>query len=407
MQRLQYAAWGPAELKSAVAAIVTGRASAGPAPTRLAERLGALIKAHGAYALNAGRTAIWLALVAMRKLAPARKHVVVPAYICPGVTHAVERAGLEWTVADVGDDLNVEPAAVRNALDDRTLAVIVPHMYGCPARIGEIEGICRAAGVFMIDDAAQVVGVEHDGRVLGSFGDAGILSFAQSKSVVTGVRGSGGMLLVNTPALDHPVREAYEQLSTPRGRVAQFGYFLSNYLTLPHLGPLGRHVSGWMYYLPPLRAGRDFFVPARMSNLDAAIALRQMTHLSARCAAKIRLAGLFARELRGVEGVRFPQYSAGRYLTRFMVAVADDVNIDNLRADLRRAGVESRPGYRALTLSDCNSANAQAWSGRLVELPSRTTMADRDVRVVCRALGEALHGRAAPDGMRQRPGTAA
>src|SRR5262249_9755038 len=139
MQRLQYAAWGPGELMSAVAAIVSGRVRSGPEPARIAARLGALTGAHNTFALNAGRTAIWLALLAMRKLAPARRQVIVPAYICPGVTHAVERAGLSWTIADVGDDLNLDPAALRKTLDDRTLAVIVPHMYGCPARVGDIE----------------------------------------------------------------------------------------------------------------------------------------------------------------------------------------------------------------------------------------------------------------------------
>src|SRR5262245_42206981 len=159
-----------------------------------------------------------------------------------------------------------------------------------------------------------------------------------------------------------------------------------------------------MYYLPALRAGQDFFVPARMSNLDAAIASRQLTHLSARCEARIRLATLFAGELSRVKGVSFPQYAAGRYLTRFMVAVPDGVEVDSLRADLRSA-VETRPAYRALTLPHCTSPNAQMWSRRLIELPSRTTMTDRDVSTICAALDRALHGRAAAGSTRQRTAT--
>src|SRR6185503_10012588 len=114
---------------SAAAAIASGRVGLGPDPERLAERLAVLTGVRRAFALNAGRTAIWLALVAMRSLARTRDRVILPAYICPGVTHAVERAGLTWTIADVADDLNIDPAAVRELLDERALAVIVPHMY--------------------------------------------------------------------------------------------------------------------------------------------------------------------------------------------------------------------------------------------------------------------------------------
>src|SRR5262245_6824548 len=94
MQRFQYAAWGLGELGRAGVAIATGRVASGPEPERIAARLAAVTGVHRAWAVNAGRTAIWLALLAMHKLNPARHRVVVPAYICPGVTHAVERAGL-------------------------------------------------------------------------------------------------------------------------------------------------------------------------------------------------------------------------------------------------------------------------------------------------------------------------
>jgi dTDP-4-amino-4,6-dideoxygalactose transaminase len=392
---------------SAAAAIATGRISSGPCPERIAAQLGALTGVHSAWPVNAGRTAIWLALLAMRKLAPAKNRVIVPAYLCPGVTDAVERAGLSWTLADIGDDLNADPAAIRAVLDDRTLAVIVPHMYGCPARVAEIEGMCRSAGVFMIDDAAQVVGVEHGGRMLGSFGDAGILSFAQSKTIVTGIRGSGGVLLVSNRSLDEAVRETYARLPRARGRLAQLAYFLCADLVLPRLGPPGYYLGRMAEALAPTTERRDYYAPARMSNLDAAIALRQATRLPALRGAKISLAGLFAGELRRIEGVRFPQYAPGRYLTRFMLAAPDGVDVGRLRTDLRGAGVQTRPCYRALALAGHSPANAEGWSRRLVEVPGRITMSVREVREVCDALDCALHGSAAPGVVQPRSGTTA
>jgi hypothetical protein len=46
------------------------------------------------------------------------------------------------------------PAEMVAAIDADTLAVVAPHMYGCPASIAEIEALCRSKGVFLVDDAA-------------------------------------------------------------------------------------------------------------------------------------------------------------------------------------------------------------------------------------------------------------
>jgi dTDP-4-amino-4,6-dideoxygalactose transaminase len=147
-------------------------------------------------------------------------------------------------------------------------------MFGCPARIGEIEAHCRAAGVFLVDDAAQVVGERSEGRLLGTFGDVGIVSFAQSKAVVTGVRGSGGVLLVNNPALDDGVRQAWKGCRRRAGAPRRLP-------TSPGITCGTRYTGNSGYYLARLRsrlggARKTAPQPARIANLDAAIALAQL-----------------------------------------------------------------------------------------------------------------------------------
>ena len=135
-----------------------------------------------------------------------RDEVLMPSFLCPAVAEAALRAGKRPRFVDIGGDLNIDPAAIE--LGDNTAAVVVPHMYGAPAAIEEIEARCRDAGVLLIDDAATAMGIRTGDRLLGSFGDAGLYSFAQQKSLVAG---QGGLLMCNSDR----AREAMAGLDVP------------------------------------------------------------------------------------------------------------------------------------------------------------------------------------------------
>jgi dTDP-4-amino-4,6-dideoxygalactose transaminase len=240
-------------------------------------------------------------------------------------------------------------------------------MFGCPARIAEIEAHCRQAGVFLIDDAAQVVGERSDGRLLGSFGDVGIVSFAQSKAIVTGVRGSGGVLLVNNPALDAGLRQAWEALSEPRGRAAAFTGFAWSYMWSRYTGNSG-------YYFARLRARLGCAQaqapgPARISNLEAAIALAQLRRLTAIRVAKTAALEAYHAKLSALPGVTVPQYAPGRYLSRIMLSLPASVDSAALRAALARHGVETRLGYLEPVLASQPDNDELAAIRHMIGLP--------------------------------------
>lgn len=341
--RLRYADWSWREYAAAARCLLTGRVAQGAAQQRLALAFAAMYAPSTAYPVNFGHTAIGLALDLFRAERPERKNVLVPAYICPSVVETIAAAGLNPVPVPVGADLNLLPDAVRAALGPATLAVIAPHMFGCPARIAEIEADCRRAGVFLVDDAAQVVGERSGDRLLGSFGDVGIVSFAQSKAVVTGIRGSGGVLLVNNPALDDGVRRAWAALPPARGRAGAFADFVWNYLWSRYTGNSG-------YYLGRLRGLFGAARPqprsrARISNLEAAIALVQLRRLGRIRAAKLAAADAYHAALEDLPGVGMPQYAPGRYLSRIMLTLPPEIDPAALRQALARCGVETRLGY--------------------------------------------------------------
>jgi dTDP-4-amino-4,6-dideoxygalactose transaminase len=107
--------------------------------------------------------------------------VVLPTFCCTSVIPPVLTFGATPVLADIGAELNLTRETVEAAITDRTRAVIVPHLFGNPADIGPIIEVAHTRGIHVIDDAAQALGATIDGRPVGSFGDAGILSFGAEK----------------------------------------------------------------------------------------------------------------------------------------------------------------------------------------------------------------------------------
>lgn len=385
---ISYADWSGAEYAAALRCLLSGKVSDGENAAQLAKCFARRYFPSSAYLMNYGHTGIQIALAAFNRRMPDRTEVLVPAYICPSVVDTIVAAGLTAVPVDIGDDLNLTPATVAEALTGRTLAVVAPHMFGCPARIAEIESLCRDAKVFLLDDAAQVVGIQQEGRLLGTFGDMGIISFAQSKAVVTGIRGSGGVLLVNNPDFDEETSIAWKQLPPPSARMGAFLHFLWNYVWEAHTGNSGYNL-GRIGDLLGLRCNASTS-GARISNLEAGIALIQLERLAKMQEAKIHVAERYHRKLRGNQAIGFPQYASGRYLSRIMLSLPRGVNLPAVRTFLRDRRVRTRLGYAVPFPSENATRNAEAWSGRLLGVPCGAGIGEIAVREICGALSEAL-----------------
>lgn len=132
---------------------------------------------------NLGRTALKIGLRAIGLQEGAC--VILPAVICNTVIRTVLEAGCRPILADVEGNLHISVRTLNSCQFERAQAVIVPHLYGLHAPIQEIKGWAKSKGLYLIDDAAQAVGITVDGAYLGTFGDFGILSFGPFKSLST------------------------------------------------------------------------------------------------------------------------------------------------------------------------------------------------------------------------------
>src|SRR5439155_802427 len=93
---------------------------------------------------------------------------------------------------------NMDPQLLRETLAARAArnrlprAVVVVHLYGQPADLGPILDACAPYDVPVLEDAAEALGTQYQGRQVGSFGHVGTFSFNGNKIITT----TGGGMLV-------------------------------------------------------------------------------------------------------------------------------------------------------------------------------------------------------------------
>jgi len=182
-----------------------GRSGAYVMGPQVAEFEEAAAKAGGAgyaVALANGTDALILAL---RALGIGRGDEVITApnsFIASA--GAIAAVGATIRFADVNEDLNIDPEAVSRAITGRTRAIIPVHLTGRPARMTELNALAKARGLFVIEDAAQAIGAELEGRRVGGLGDIGCFSLHPLKNLH--VYGDGGFVTTNDEGLAARIR---------------------------------------------------------------------------------------------------------------------------------------------------------------------------------------------------------
>ncbi|HVH31158.1 MAG TPA: DegT/DnrJ/EryC1/StrS family aminotransferase [bacterium] len=99
---------------------------------------------------------------------------------------------------------NINPQAVADAVKrERARAILCVHLYGLACDMAALGEIAHRTGALLIEDCAQAHGAQYAGKMVGTFGQAGIFSFYPSKNMTTG---EGGMIVTNDPAIAERAR---------------------------------------------------------------------------------------------------------------------------------------------------------------------------------------------------------
>lgn len=93
---------------------------------------------------------------------------------------------------------NVVPELVEEAISDKTRAIVIAHTLGNPFDLGAILRIVEAHDLWLVEDCCDALGSTYEGRLVGSFGDAGTLSFYPAHHITMG---EGGAVFTNNAIL--------------------------------------------------------------------------------------------------------------------------------------------------------------------------------------------------------------
>ena len=167
------------------------------------ERFADYLGVEYAIATSSGTTALHTALLA----AGVKRgwEVIVPPYTFVASVSMVIAAGGRPRFADVDPKTyNLDPDAVLEAITPKTRAIMPVHIVGGVCDMDAIMEIAEDHHLVVVEDSAQALGSKYKGRMAGTFGDAAIFSFQETKSLTTG--GEGGMVVTNDPKIAERAR---------------------------------------------------------------------------------------------------------------------------------------------------------------------------------------------------------
>ena len=287
----------------------------GPWVQRLETRIASYCQSAHAVGVSSGSDALLLCLMACG-IGPGHGVLTTP-YTFFATAGSVVRTGAKPVFVDIDPQTyNMDPEQLALQIDRMTdaersslRAVIPVHLYGQCAEMAPIVQIARQNRLVVIEDAAQAIGAEYQGRRAGSIGDFGCFSFFPSKNL--GAFGDGGMVTTQDG-------ERFERLCTLRNHGAQQKYY--------------HQFVGGNFRLDALQAA---VVSIKLKYLDAWTWKRQQN--AARYRELFESAGLMDR-------VRLPLENQSRHIyNQFVIRVSE--GRDELRRFLSEAGVGNEIYY--------------------------------------------------------------
>jgi perosamine synthetase len=271
-------------------------------------------------ATNSGTAALHLAL-----LTTGVKHseeVIVPTTTFVATANAVSYVGALPHFVDGSPYL--DPVYLRKYLEETTVqtmngrrhrdgrkitAIIAVHLFGNSVDIEGLVQLAKDMQLILIEDASQAFGTKVNGKHVGTFGWAGILSFNNNKIITTN---GGGALLTNSNNIHYEAKKLATTYKKPHKWLMEHDSVAYNY---------------------------------RMGNLNAALGLCQEQRLSFILTKKMELANKYRKSLENmVEFVESPiKCEKNNWLTSILVE-----NRDELLEELHNRGIKARASFSPL-----------------------------------------------------------
>ena len=287
--------------------------------------------------------------------------VIVPNYTMIASANAVVLAGAKPVFVDIDfESLSLDLELTRKAIRKNTKAIILVTLNGRYPKMEGFVALAKKHQLFLLEDAAQSLGSKYGEKHLGTFGDAGVLSFSAPKIITTG---QGGAILTNNKKL-------YEEIL----RVKDFG----------------RKKSGIDYHMT---MGYNF----KFTDIQAVIGIEQMKKLPLRVKRKKEIYKLYRKLLDNIKGIEFINTDLKNTSPWFIDVLVDRKKRKPFMEFLKKEGIGTRPGYPAI-----HTQPPYRWvkgsfpvsedaSVRGIWLPSSSFLKNQDIQFIAKTIKRFFH----------------
>ena len=323
------------------------------------EAFASSVGAQGAAGVSSGTAAIRLALQVVG-VGPGDE-VITTAHTFIATAEAISQTGARPVFVDIDPrTYNLDPEKVEAAITARTKVIMPVHLYGQPADLGALREIARRHHLRLIEDAAQAVAAEYEGKPCGSIGDLACFSFYPGKNL--GAYGDAGSVTGNDEALVARVRKLRDHGRTTKYEHDEIGF------------------------------------GDRIDALQAAILGAKLPHLNEWTEARRAHARQYDELLAGADVIRPYEAPNVRHVYHLYVIRVHrrDKMLEHLKSQGVGAGVHypipvhRQPAYLKQGYGDISLPVTEQVAGEIVSLPMYPELTHEQIEYVAHAVREAL-----------------
>lgn len=336
----------------------------GPFVQELERRIAATLGVRNCIAMCNGTVALEIAIRALRMSG----EVIVPSFTFVATAHALQWQEITPVFCDIDPRTHtLDPNQVERMITPRTTGIIGVHVWGQPCNIEALAAIAARRKLALMYDASHAFGCSQKGRMVGNFGQAEVFSFHATKFFNTF---EGGAIVTNDDELAGRIR-----------LMTNFGF--AGYDNVIYLGTNGK-----------------------MSEISAAMGLTGLESLGDFVAANRRNYHAYERKLRGIAGLRLRRFDETEECNyQYVVAEVEEeeagISRDLLVKVLHAENVIARryfyPGchrmepYRSFfPHAGLLLPETEQVAGRVLVLPTGTSVGEAEIATVCRILRTAV-----------------
>ncbi|MGC3962325.1 MAG: lipopolysaccharide biosynthesis protein RfbH [Rhodocyclaceae bacterium] len=193
------------ELKLMVEASLDGWLTTGRFNDEFEKRLASFIGVSHLITTNSGSSANLLAFATLtshklgeRAIRPGDEVIGVAAGF-PTTVNPILQFGAVPVFVDVElGTYNIDVTKLEAAISPKTKAIMLAHTLGNPYNLAAVKAMCEKYGLWLVEDCCDALGSTYDGKLVGTFGHIGTLSFYPAHHITMG---EGGAVFTNDPGL--------------------------------------------------------------------------------------------------------------------------------------------------------------------------------------------------------------